>query len=417
MIKKISKIAGMALVALMAACTNEVDDLFDTPAQQRINEEIKACQALLTDAEYGWALEYYPHQTQRYGGYAMTVKFENGKVTAASEITGDPNATVTSLYSLKTDMGPTLNFDTYNEILHFFADPDNSGGSGLGKGYEGDYEFVIQSHAQDEILLKGKKTKNLMRMTRLTEPGESFLAALMAKEEKIEAAVGRLGYTGQLNGQEISMTSPADRRMTIQAGDELHSTAFIYTADGIRFYAPLEIGDKVIESLIWSDAEDTYLLDGKAMNIVYDPVYSKYTRYLGEYTMNYTYGNSARIKEVELKPYRYNATEKTYVLDGFLFPLLIQYNVERDCMEILTYNTGEFYVAVWEIIGSGNLSWGAGLGLVSQLKEGTDNVYEFVDNGKWGNLIARAIILWNSSSGEYKALGDSRFQYISFTKK
>ena len=55
--------------------------------------------------------------------------------------------------------------------------------------------------------------------------------------------------------------------------------------------------------------------------------------------------------------------------------------------------------------------------MIGQLKEDTDNVYEFVDNGVWGTYIARAIILW-SAAGEYKGYGgDTRFQNIVFIKK
>ena len=103
---KIFYIASLIVVGLLQSCTNEVDDLFDTPAQQRMNEEIKTCRALLASSELGWKLDYYPSSKQSYGGYAMTVKFDETKVTAASEITGDPAKTITSLYSLKSDMGP-----------------------------------------------------------------------------------------------------------------------------------------------------------------------------------------------------------------------------------------------------------------------------------------------------------------------
>lgn len=104
-------------ILFLYACTNEVDDLFDVPAQQRVNEELKACKQLLTSSENGWRLEYYPSANQSYGGYVMILKFTDKDVTVSSEITASPTKSVTSLYSLKSDMGPTLNFDSYNRIL------------------------------------------------------------------------------------------------------------------------------------------------------------------------------------------------------------------------------------------------------------------------------------------------------------
>lgn len=416
--KKIIYMACLMGIGLLQSCTNEVDDLFNASAQQRMNEELKACRALLVSSEEGWTLDYYPSAKQAYGGYAMTVKFDETHVTAASEITADPAAAVSSLYSLKSDMGPTLNFDTYNKILHHFADPDNSGGAGLGKGYEGDYEFVIQSHSENEIILKGKKTKNLMKMTRLTGSSQNYLAPIRATEAKIESVVGVLGYTGKMNGQNVSITIPSVRRMSIQVGDEsLIATGFMYIADGIRFYQPVRIGDKDIASLKWSEAKQTFFSDDGAFSPIPDPVYPKYRRFLGEYTMKYQYGETPREIPIELKMLKYSTSEKAYVVEGLPFPLKVFYNVGKDCMEILTYDTGKCYVSVWEVINEGYLSHSKGLGMIAPLKEGTDNVYEFVDNGAWGSSIARAIILYGTS-GEYRGYGgDTRFQNIVFVKK
>lgn len=416
--KKILYMACVIVAGLLQACTNEVDDLFETSAQQRMNEEIKACRALLVSSELGWMLDYYPSANQSYGGYAITVKFDETHVTAASEITGDPADTRTSMYSLKSDMGPTLNFDSYNEILHFFADPDNSNGAGTGKGYEGDYEFVIQSRSDNEIILKGKKTKNLMRMTRLTESAEDYIASVIATSQNVEAVIGVLGYTGKLNGQDVSLSIPSERRMNIQVGTEsLTSTGFMYTAEGIRFYQPVMVGGKEVSTLKWSDTDNTYISDEGIFTPVPDPAYVKYLRFLGEYTMDYYYGPNARSIDINLKSLRYTPSDKLYEVEGLPFPLQIHYNVEKDCMEILAYIAGDYYVAMWEVEGKGSLSWGTGIGMVGLLKEDTDNVYEFVDNGFWSTNKARAIILW-SAPGEYFGFGgDTRFQNIVFTKK
>lgn len=413
---KIVYIAYLIVAGLLHSCTNEVDDLFNTSAQQRVNEEIKTCRALLASSELGWRLDYYPSPKQTYGGYAMTMKFDETKATIASEITGDPAKTVTSLYSLKADMGPTLNFDTYNTIFHYFADPDNSEGGGHGKGYEGDYEFVIQSHSENEIILKGKKTKNLMKMTRLTEPSETYLASVMATETKISSVVGIMGYTGKINGQKVSLLIPSDRRINIQTDESLFSTAFMFTAEGIQFYHPVNIGGKEVISLKWSDTEQTYVSDDGAFIPVVDPAYAKYQRFFGEYTMDYTNGAANKKVNINLTMLKYTASEKLYVVEGLPFPLRIHYNVEKDCMEILAYKAGDYDVAAWEYYGDGHLTSETDYGMIGQLKKGTDNVYEFVDNGAWSYPV-RALILW-SAAGEYHGFGgDTRFANIVFTKK
>lgn len=410
-------IVCILITGIWQACTSEVDDLFDTPAQQRVNEEIKVCKALLTSSELGWKMEYYPSAIQAYGGYAITMKFNGTSVTIASEITGDPEMTQTSLYSLKADRGCTLNFDSYNSILHYFSDPDYSEGAGYGKGYEGDYEFIIHSHTENEIILKGKKTRNIMKMTRLTEPSEVYLKSVIDMDEKISTRFGILGYTGQMNGKNVSLTIPPGRRLSIQMDKILVNTAYMYTPTGIMFYQPVEIGGKEVSALDWSDSEQGFVLNNETLKPVVDPKYPIFAKYLGEYTMKYTSGKAAREVAITLVPLKYSANEKLYKVEGLPFPLQISYNEAKDCMEILTYTTPVYYVAVWEVIGDGNLSWGGGLGLIGQLKENTENVYEFVDNGVWGTYTARAIILW-SASGEYKGFGgDSRYQNIVLTKK
>ncbi len=414
---KLLYIVCILLTGFVQACTSEVDDLFDTPAQQRVNEEIKECRELLLSAELGWKMDYYPSGIQAYGGYAMTMKFSATNVTVASEITGDPAATETSLYSLKADRGPTLNFDTYNSILHYFSDPDSSEGAGNGKGYEGDYEFIIHSHSQDEIILKGKKTRNIIKMTRLTEPSETYLKSIIEMRDKLSSKFGILGYTGQINGEKVSLTMPSDRRFSIQIDESIVNMAYMYTPTGILFYQPVEIGGKEVSTLDWLETEQGFVSDGETLKPVIDPAYSKFEKYLGEYIMNYAYGTNDREVPITLVPLKYNATEKLYLVKGLPFPLQISYNETIDCMEILAYTASGYYVAVWELIGDGHLSWAAGLGMISQLREGTDTVFEFVDNGVWGTYIARAIILW-SPGGEYKGFGgDTRFQNIVFTKK
>lgn len=119
---------------------------------------------------------------------------------------------------------------------------------------------------------------------------------------------------------------------------------------------------------------------------------------------------------IKLTALKYGASEKTYGVEGLSFPLRVYYNVEKDCMELLTYNTGKCDVAMWDS-KTGYLTSAAGVGMIAQLKEGTDNVYKFVDNGVWGTYIARAIILWGSSSDYFGYGGDTRYPNIVFTKK
>jgi hypothetical protein len=69
------------------------------------------------------------------GGYVYLCKFEtldgrvSGNVTVASDL--DTTAVVSSLYELKQDQSAVLTFNTYNALLHYFAEPYSGNNVGL----------------------------------------------------------------------------------------------------------------------------------------------------------------------------------------------------------------------------------------------------------------------------------------------
>lgn len=405
---------------LLQACNNEVDDLFDKSAEERLDEELQTCKELLLSAENGWVLDYYPQSNQNYGGYCMTVKFDDQQVTAASEITGDPTQTVSSLYSIKSDVGPTLNFDTYNDILHYFADPDNSAGAGLGKGYEGDYEFSIMSHTDNEIVLQGKKTKNTMHMYKLEESSESYLTKVAQMTEAIANRPSEIGtYEGTVNGVQIIATAPVDRHVSIQIGEEeSQSIACVYTDKGVRLYEPISINDTEINALEWSTEQNTFTVGGQALTPVTSPIYDRYLEFCGTYTMKYN--NSSQDKEIDITVSEGSFINRSYNVEGLAFPLPLFYNETNDCFELLT--SANDNIAMWEAQGDGYLTWDTGVGMLgfTQIDETTqESYYAFEDNGVWGSSKARALILY-SSDGWYYGYGngvDVVYRDIEFHKK
>jgi hypothetical protein len=57
-----------------------------------------------------------------------------------------------STWAVKSDYGPILTFDTYNDVFHAFSDPKDDGA-----GLLGDYEFLILKATPELVILKGKK--------------------------------------------------------------------------------------------------------------------------------------------------------------------------------------------------------------------------------------------------------------------
>lgn len=411
------------IAGLLQGCVQDVDDAFDASASDRMNQALSEYRTLLSSSEQGWIMEYYPSDIKEYGGYALTMKFDaKDNVTMGGVINGNPKEAVSSLYSLKSDMGPTLNFDTYNTVIHYFSDPDSDLGAGKGKAFEGDFEFIFQSHTQDTILLKGKKTKNFIRMVRLTQTSQDYLADAIKVGSEIDGLKGVLGFSTTIGGKKLVTTFAYARRFTMSYDNEKVDAPFMCIPTGIQFYEPIKLGDKTLYRLNWSSDQLTLTAEndpGIVFTPDYDPEYPAFAQYLGTYKMNFTGASGKKSIPVELTQKVY---KQSYIMKGMLpnIDVIMMYNPEKQCMELLNQsvkNGSGAFLSPWNV-SPGNLEFGGAefvKGLYSVLKEGTTNTYEFKGTAKIGDAWIRAIILW-SSAGEYKALGESRFADITMIK-
>lgn len=172
------------LAATFAACSRDEESLFEKPAAIRAQEAIENAFNVLTAPANGWEMAYFPNLETSAKGYNMVVKFnKNGNVSVtAKNGTTTMNKIVTdtaSTWAVKSDYGPILTFDTYNDVFHAFSDP-----KGDGAGLLGDYEFLILKATPELVLLKGKKHSayTVMRPMKNTD-----LAAYYAACEKMQA--------------------------------------------------------------------------------------------------------------------------------------------------------------------------------------------------------------------------------------
>ena len=265
--KRVLHICAVAALTL-SSCVQDVDDVFDSPASERVRNTAKEFRELLVGNKNGWVMEYYPDSKRSYGGYVYTLSFDgNDNVTVRGERDNDPDAEKTSLYSIGTDMSVTLNFDTYNEIFHYLSDPDpdyasiygfHEGELEAGDGYKGDYEFVLRSKSDDEIILQGKKTGNRIRLTPLQEPAGSYLTKLIAMKRKVaDVPFGTVGFKGTLDGKELYFKEGRKRHFTVYYdGEEVGSVAACPTVEGIKLYEPIEVAGRSMQN--FSFAGNTY---------------------------------------------------------------------------------------------------------------------------------------------------------------
>lgn len=172
------------LAATFAACSRDEESLFEKPAAIRAQEAIDNAFIVLTSAENGWEMAYFPNLEASAKGYNMVLKFnKNGNVSVTAKnatTTGNKIMTDTaSTWAVKSDYGPILTFDTYNDVFHAFSDP-----KGDGAGLLGDYEFLILKATPELVLLKGKKHSAYTVMRPMKNPD---LAEYFTNCEKMQA--------------------------------------------------------------------------------------------------------------------------------------------------------------------------------------------------------------------------------------
>lgn len=182
---KILSISALLAGALaFTGCAGEEDDLFSQSAAERLNETQAKFSERLTASELGWAMEYYPtteNEAPKGMGYLLLCDFDpNSKVLVGmnNNVSGNVYLQDSSAWEVIADNGPVLSFNTYNKCIHAFSDPvgNASLGTETGKGFEGDYEFVMVDVPEggDYIMLKGKKRATYVRMTRLDDANATF---------------------------------------------------------------------------------------------------------------------------------------------------------------------------------------------------------------------------------------------------
>lgn len=236
----------LAVASVLAvSCVDDDDRIFDESSAQRMNGYVADCRKTLVSAEYGWAIDFYPYNTSM-GGYALAARFDGDKVTMCAEygLHDDildreyPAGTeFVSLYEVKGEQSALLTFDTYNTLIHYWSEPFSDESP---NGYMSDYEFMIMRVTDNEIVLRGKKYGNTMRMTRLTMPCSDYIHEEVATRAR-QAVIPRMRLVagGRSVGIKISGTV-----MTLGEPDDNGTTTvpFTYTATGLRLYEPVSFG-------------------------------------------------------------------------------------------------------------------------------------------------------------------------------
>ena len=238
------------LIAILSftSCSNDIDEVFDKPSAERVNDAIAEYKTVLTSAENGWLMKYYPKANTKYGGYNLLLKFgTDGNVTAMSDALG-ADTKATSHYKLEQSASIVLSFDEYNKVIHFFSDPANPAGIGdNGKGMEGDLEFRVLTATADSVVMLGKKRGAKIVMTPMAQDAD--WAETINQIDGLEQEMQFPRYTCEVNDVKYVATS-SYRTITFtssNAEDGSTTIPYIVTDKGIEFYKPITLNGVTIK--------------------------------------------------------------------------------------------------------------------------------------------------------------------------
>jgi hypothetical protein len=277
---------------LLSGCSKKTDELFDDPADIRLQKALDAYKQQLMQAP-GWKLFVYPKGLESQGidvgGLTYYVTFPDSNRTVMvsdlrSSMAGVPKE---SSYRLKGAQLPSLVFDTYNYI-HIAADPDENvsfsptGAGGFGWGSDFDLGFT-KLEPGDSMTLRGNFNSSTAYL-------------IQATQEEIDAAFnGRLAQI--LNATEdysesnpfLYFNSSDNTRIGLSFNLALHvmnfnylqegnlvtvSVPFSFTVEGIHFKNPVTIGGYTFQDAYWDDAQDRYYInlpEGGRVDIMSSP--------------------------------------------------------------------------------------------------------------------------------------------------
>lgn len=251
------------LIAVLAftSCSNDIDEVFDKPSAERVNDAIAEYKTVLTSAENGWLMKYYPKANTKYGGYNLLLKFgTDGNVTAMSDALG-ADTKATSHYKLEQSASIVLSFDEYNKVIHFFSDPANPAGIGdNGKGMEGDLEFRVLTATADSVVMLGKKRGTKIVMTPMAKDAD--WAETISHIDDLEQEMQFPRYTCEVNDVKYVATS-SYRTITFtssNAEDGSTTIPYIVTDKGIEFYKPITLNGVTIKGFNYKGG-DNYEFD------------------------------------------------------------------------------------------------------------------------------------------------------------
>lgn len=262
---KFSAIAAVLMSASLASCNHEEADIFDSSAAHRTEEARKMYNEILLDKGGKWQMEYFT--TEQEHGYVylftfrkdgtVTISGNNEYITKLTNIDSNVPSygSETSMWTVLSDNGPVLSFNSYNTIFHLFATPEDIPGTERdeqGYGHSGDYEFDLMKYSNDTLYLEGKKNGAEIIMTRIAPEtdDETYLNEVVALADSFFNAKVPAVYVNLPGGYRHVVLDGATQlpKFYPETGDyitEYVGRNAIITHDGFTLGKPLTLRDSI----------------------------------------------------------------------------------------------------------------------------------------------------------------------------
>ncbi|MGN0230610.1 MAG: DUF4302 domain-containing protein [Muribaculaceae bacterium] len=277
---KIFFTAAVATALLMStSCKNEVEDIFDDSAANRIENALVEYSDVLTSAPNGWVMQYFANDEEPGASFVMKFSTDGSVNVASANFTnGYKLEQETSLFEMIADNGPVLTFNTYNNVFHVFSDPGIDP-SAVGIGHGGDYEFMVMKAQADTVILRGKKTsiKALLLPLKDGETAQQYFDNLIAhRDAMFNSKFNTLTLHSEGQNYELSDCSSGLISVVPEGGDAVTDTKYypyVLTEKGFRFisawegYGPGNTEGQSFSEFAFDESGKLLCLDDKASYI------------------------------------------------------------------------------------------------------------------------------------------------------
>ncbi|WP_271783991.1 DUF4302 domain-containing protein [Aquimarina algiphila] len=182
MLKNIKIHIFLFITLSFIACSNDndVDPVFDTDVDSRVDEQLKSYKSILTAPEFGWTLDYQPENSQSIFKFHLKFNDDNTAEMTSDYMNGENDLPTT--YRVGRNQIPELIFENYSTLHSLFEAQNFSLGA--------EFELNFQEVSSEKIVLRSKtdqgEEKSIITLIPATATDKDEVIILQGLEARIK---------------------------------------------------------------------------------------------------------------------------------------------------------------------------------------------------------------------------------------